>query len=850
MVDEWATLSFMARNSLPDYLSEFNSREGDIGFVERRGLRSVSCTFGELAHQANAWARLHAARGLEKGDRILLWGDNSAAWVAAFWGCLLRGAIAVPMDRGASPEFARRIAEESGTRLAIVDPDLASVFKGMAAIQTISLETELRGNSNDVGPPILPARLERADPAEIIFTSGATAEPKGVVLTHGNLLASIESLEGQIRPYLRYERPFHPLRFVVVLPLSHAFGQLLGIWVPLLLGATVIFPGTLRPGELLQTIRRERASVVIAVPHILDSMRENLESNLTSEGQHEKFRQRFNAMEGAHFFRRWWEFRAIHSRLGWKFWAFISGGAALSVETEIFWDRLGFVVIQGYGLTETASLISVNHPFRTNRRSLGKALPGVGVRLGPGGEILVRGDNVSAGYWNGGRNQSVVGEDGWFHTGDLGEADAAGNLYFRGRSKNVIVTAAGLNIHPEDLEAALRSQPGIRDCAVVGIESEGNAEACAALLLRRQQTDASAAVRTANSTLADSQQIRKWFIWPESDFPRTPTQKPILREIQRAAQDKFGRGAATGESDGKSSGWLSRFLRDKTAGDQGGDLSSLTSLERVELLSLLEDRYNIEIDEATFNQATTAAEVESLLRAPAPQQAPFHYPRWARQWVTRFVREAAYYLLVGPAVLLFASPRVRGRENLSGVIGPVLVISNHVADFDSALILASLPASLRRRLTIAMGGERLRDFRRPSANLNWLLRVYRRIQYVLLVSAFHVFPLPKRVGFRESSSYVGELTDAGWSTLIFPEGEVTQDGKIHPFRSGIGLLASRLAVPVIPARISGIFEMRQEHKWFARPGTVRVTFGPPMVFPPGVTEEEITRALEERVRSL
>jgi long-chain acyl-CoA synthetase len=838
----------MVRNSLHGYLAEFRSRGSDIAFVERRGLRSIPCTYGELAQRSDAWAGELAAHGWGKGDRILLWGNNSAAWVAAFAGCLWRGAIVVPMDGAASPEFVRRVAEQSGACIAIVEPDLTAAFAGIPGIKTISLDAKISARSHDAGAPIPPVPLGRRDTAEIIFTSGATAEPKGVVLTHGNLLASAESLERLIGPYLKYERPFHPLRFVVALPLSHVFGQLLGILIPPLLGATVIFPGTLRPNELLQTIRRERASVVVAVPHILDSLRESLESSLAARGELPKFQKYFAAMEGAHFLRRWWTFRAIHQQLGWKFWAFISGGAALSAETETFWGRLGFAVIQGYGLTETASLVSVNHPFRRSHGSLGKPLPGFGVRLGAGGEILVRGDSLAAGYWSGKALQPLAGENGWFHTGDLGEADAAGNLHFRGRSKNMIVTAAGLNVHPEDLEAALRAQPAIRDCVVVGIEREGNAEPYAALLLH-EQADGAEAVRAANLKLADFQQVRKWFVWPDSDFPRTPTHKPVLPEIQRAAQAKFG-GPESTLSNGKSSGWLARFFSDKRAGGQAGNLSSLTSLERVELLSFLEERFQVDLDETSFSEARTVAEVESLLRQPAPQQPPFPYPRWARRWPVRCLRETAYYLLVGPAVRLFAWPRVRGSGNLRGVRGPVLIISNHVADFDSGLLLATLPGRLRGRLAIAMGGERLREFRRPARDLNWFLRLYRQAQYILLASVFNVFSLPKRAGFRESFSYAGELADAGWSTLIFPEGEVTQDGQIHSFRSGIGLLVSQLSVPIIPARIAGVFEMRQQHKRFARPGTVRVTFGAPVVFPSGTPEKDITRMLEERVRSL
>ena len=182
------------------------------------------------------------------------------------------------------------------------------------------------------------------------------------------------------------------------------------------------------------------------------------------------------AGKGEHFVKRWWRFRRIHSQFGWKFWAFISGGAALDAETEEFWQRLSFVVIQGYGLTETTSLISLNHPFRTGKRSIGKVLEGREIKLDENGEILVRGANVAAGYWQAKQLQPVLTDEGWFRTGDVGELDAEGNLYFKGRRKNVIVTREGMNVYPDDLEAALRQQPEVRDCVVVGLEQGGNAE--------------------------------------------------------------------------------------------------------------------------------------------------------------------------------------------------------------------------------------------------------------------------------------------------------------------------------------------------------------------------------------
>src|SRR4029077_4327425 len=263
--------------------------------------------------------------------------------------------------------------------------------------------------------------------------SGTTADPKGVVISHGNILANLEPLEAGMQRYLKWERPFHPLRFLDLVPLSHVFGQFLGVWVPPLLGATVLFQDTLNPTEIISTIKRERVSVLIAVPRVLEALRNKIERDLESEGLLETFRSDFAAAANEKFLSRMWRFRGIHRRFGWKFWAVISGGATLEPDTELFWGRTGFAAIQGYGLTETTSLVSVNHPFRIGRGSIGKVLEGREVKLDASGEILVRGENIAAGYWQGRQIRPILSKNkdgGWFHTGDLGALDAEGNLYF------------------------------------------------------------------------------------------------------------------------------------------------------------------------------------------------------------------------------------------------------------------------------------------------------------------------------------------------------------------------------------------------------------------------------------
>src|SRR5207253_5276353 len=237
------------------------------------------------------------------------------------------------------------------------------------------------------------------------------------------------------------------------------------------------------PAQIMETVKRERISVIVTVPRILDTLRERIERVYEAQGKSSQFKKEIETSEGDHFILRWCRFRNLHRMFGCKFWAFVSGGAALNAETESFWHRLGFAVIQGYGMTETASLISVNHPFRVGRGSIGRVMPGQEVKLGENGEILVRGANISSGYWRD-KEPTRTSDDGWFHTGDIGAMDKEGNLYFRGRQKEVIVTSAGVNIYPEDVELVLDRQPEIKASAVIETQTPHGPEPLAVLILR------------------------------------------------------------------------------------------------------------------------------------------------------------------------------------------------------------------------------------------------------------------------------------------------------------------------------------------------------------------------------
>jgi long-chain acyl-CoA synthetase len=881
----------MSRENLNSLFGEFERYTSDIAIVQRRGYRREAWTYRQLADFAVACALDLKARGIRTGDRVLLWGPNSAEWMAAFWGCLLRGAVAVPMDDVATSDFAARVAADAGVKLifasraklaldstipVIVLEDFGDTLKG-SHVQTTQHVSD--GTRQPLYQTLADEPLTRKHIAQILFTSGTTAEPRGVVLTHGNFLANLEPLERGIDPYRKYERWFHPLRFVTLVPLSHVFGQFMVLFVPPLLGAAIVFEPSANPTEIIRTTKRERATALIAVPRMLDLLRAGIERDFQLRECGKWFARTFEEAKGWKFLRRAWRFRRVHRSFGWKFWAFISGGAALPGATEEFFKHMGYAVVQGYGMTETASLISLNHPFRATEGSIGKILPGREFQLAEDGEILVRGENVASGYWEKEALQQGARENqGWLRTGDLGELDAAGNLRFRGRKKNVIVTSSGLNVYPEDLEAALRKQPSVRDCVVVPLERGENAEPCAVLLVKvAAKETAAAAVHKANGSLAEYQRMAQWVIWPEPDFPRTATGKPRLnliaaraKELSSRAQndetatvaaadlaraDASGRGRhSSSESTNSISALVEKFTKHNHS--QTLDLErelNLTSLDRVELMSALEQRFQVELNESSFANARTVSDVERLLQQPSAKRSEYIYPRWAQRAPIRWFRLAIYYALVWPATQILAHPKIIGRENLLGVRGPVLVISNHVTRrADIGLILAALPPRFRHRLATAMGGESLDRMRRPPRDWFFAKRWAYQLGYRLVIALFNVFPLPQFSGFRESFRFAGESVDRGYSLLVFPEGEVnnSEDGRMATFRSGIGLLQENLRLPIVPMRLDGVRQMKRECRRLAHFGEVIIRIGAPGKFPSGTPHDEVARQLETLVRSL
>jgi long-chain acyl-CoA synthetase len=386
------------------------------------------------------------------------------------------------------------------------------------------------------------------------------------------------------------------------------------------------------------------------------------------------------------------------------------------------------------------------------------------------------------------------------------------------------------------------------------MQREGKSEACAVLVFRSRDQIPEHVIEKANQTLADFQRIRRFVVWPDEDFPRTSTQKPQIRAIQEFINARF---QATAGRQG--SGEVLADLITRITGRQLEGISlessltkdlNLSSIERVELLSALEDRFQLDLNESRFSSASTLGDIEKMLEEPAQQRTNFRYPRWTQTPFLAAVRIAVYYLLSWPATMLMACPKIRGRENLDNLRGPLLFVANHITQVDVGFVLAALPLRYRHRLAVAMLGELLQEMRCPPSTMPFVRRFLEKLSYGLVVSLFNVFPLPQKTGFRQSFAFAGESVDRGYSVLVFPEGKRTQDGTLSPFQAGIGILAANLGIPVVPIRIDGLFELKKTGKRLARPGAVSVVIGRAVRFETGMDPLKIAKDLEVAINSI
>lgn len=496
------------------------------------------------------WLGAHAAAqhfrdklGLSAGDRVVVWAPNSPRLVAVYFGAWLARLALVPLDPLSAPGFVERVVRETEARAAIrgfpdeglLPPELTE------ALADLDLDTSVE---------FVGARPEPGDVAEIVFTSGTTGQPKGVVLTHANILASVLSASQLL--------PHRPYRLLSLLPLSHMFEQTVGLYIPMLFGSTVRYTTSRQPRVLAEAMVNDRITTMVVVPQALELLLRRIEQEARRTGQGARLRRALAIAGRLPMRLRRLLFRGVLKGLGGELDFFVVGGAKLQPETADTWERMGVRVIQGYGMTECSPIVACNSYAHRRQDAVGRPAPGVEVRLSPDGELLVRGANVTGGYWR--RPEATAAaftDDGWYRTGDLGTRDRDGSIQLQGRLKELIVLANGMKVYPEDVELELLKEDAIAECVVVAApDVHGRPEVHAVVIPREREADpalvtgaVAASIQHAGRRLAPHQRVSTFTLWGSDELPRTSVGKVKRHEVLAAIAERRTAPKAEGADD-------------------------------------------------------------------------------------------------------------------------------------------------------------------------------------------------------------------------------------------------------------------------------------------------------------
>jgi long-chain acyl-CoA synthetase len=823
-------------HNLIDLFESFGARGEATAFVYRTGVRRFTMSYRELYDLSLKMNRLLADRGVAHGDRVLLWGPNSPWWAIAFWGIVSRGAVAVPVDFMSDRERAETICSLTEAKLAIQSRFKLDRVAGFPSVLVEDLEyllPELKPLATTVSPGT-------HDSAQLIYTSGTTGNPKGVILTHGNLVANLN----QINRHIPVVTP--KFTFLSLLPLSHMFEQMGGFFTPLNRGATIVYLRTLKPSAIMEALAEEDIYALVAVPRLLQLLKTSIERELETRHLGELFRRLMAVAGNLSQEGRKVLFFPVQRKFGRHFQLFVSGGAPLDPDVFRFWNSLGFKVLEGYGLTECSPVLTANTMERQAVGSVGVPLPGVEVAIA-GGEIIARGENIFPGYYrNENATRDVFTDDGWFRTGDLGEFGPDGWLTIKGRAKELIVTGAGINVYPDELEAILNRTAGVREACVIGLDRGGGEEVHAVILPDGTGRALDDIIREANSRLDSLHQITGWSLWTESEFPKTTTMK-IRKFLVREHIRHKGEQQGSGHPADRLIGLIARITGSPATaiGEESRlvvDLG-LTSIARLELVNYLEQEYRLDLEDSVIGPLTTVAELRRVVEKREKIAGRDHFRFWTNAPLVMGIRRAADALLIHPLLGCFVTLEIKGTEHLESLDGPVFFVSNHTSYFDQPAVMRALPARVRY-LTATAAWEEF--FFRNFSNI--LQQTWKRFVYEVCTWLGNVFPLPQTGGFRGALQFMGRLADHRINILIFPEGERTQDGSLLPFKLGLGIMVNELKVPVVPVKIKGLERVLPRGASWPKRGKVTVTFGEQLRFrneSPGEVVGRVRQAVSE-----
>ncbi|HEV8229820.1 MAG TPA: AMP-binding protein, partial [Candidatus Limnocylindria bacterium] len=665
--------------------------------IIKPGFRTRAWTYRDVADAVPRIARYLADAGIRKGDRVITFGVNRPEYGLAMLAALRVGAVLVPLDVNSAADFLKKIAASTRATAVLV----TSQTKERAAELGLPIhEMELLPDRARGKTPLPKAELAGDDLAEVMFTSGTTGEPKGTMLTHRNILSSALSAV-QIFPLGPQQR------LLSFIPLSHIFEQGPGFFCVLIAGASIVYPTSRQPAVIRRTFKERRVTMILITPAAVRSLFIAIERKAQADGKGELFAKLRRIAARLPMPLRRLLFTTVHRQFGGKFRYIVSGGAALDPALGEAWRELGVEVLQGYGLSETAPALTFNRLDRNRFGSVGVPVPDVEIRIAEDGEVLARGPNVFKGYWeNEEATRAALDDEGWFHTGDLGKFDADGFLWLHGRKKDMIALPDGLKVYPEDIENVLAADPRLQELAtplrptlavVVGLERAGEAVHVHAVFVEPKDRDVvTSIVRDANAKLSGSQQIRGWTIWPDDEFPTTPTQKVKKREVisrilSMGKEEPAPRVAAAAQRElsevERIVAQVANVPADRVTAEAqlSGDIG-LDSLGRVDLLGVIEEELGTYIDDAMLAPAATVGELEKMVAAARDSKPDTGIYGWPLSPFVRSVGLILQQLLLWPLVRLFYQVKITGTEKLEGLRGPVMFTPNHCLHWDNGII--------------------------------------------------------------------------------------------------------------------------------------------------------------------
>ncbi|MEI6208746.1 MAG: AMP-binding protein [Desulfuromonadales bacterium] len=803
--------------TLIDLFNTFEALGDKTAFINRTGVRRIVVSYREFHDLALKMANLLTQHRVEPGDKVLIWGPNSSWWAVAYWGIIIRGAVAVPVD------FMSDQARADGIRiLTKAGVILQSRYKSERISEGDSLFLEdlpyLLEEIQPIGEPVAAAP---EDTAQLIYTSGTTGNPKGVILTHKNLVANMTQINLAV-PIITSE-----FSFLSLLPLSHMFEQMGGFFTPLYRGASIVYLRTLKPSAIMEALSGEDIYIIMSVPRLMQLLKTTIERELEEKHLSGVFRMLAKLAARLPKSVRRILFFPVQSRFGGNFTAFVSGGAPLDPEVFNFWSSIGFTVLEGYGLTETSPVLCVNTMERQLAGSVGPPLPGVQVKIG-NKEVLVRGDNVFPGYYeNEQASRDAFTGDGWFRTGDLGELGPDGWLSIKGREKELIVTGSGIKVYPDELEAVLNKIAGVKESCVIGVDRGTGEDVHAVLILDGSGRAPEEIIAQANKSLDSLHQITSHSIWSEPEFPKTTT----LKIKKFAVREEVKKGPEQGDTTVSRDSLLNLIAR--VTGTNPAEIREesllvadlgLTSIDRVELVNYLEQEFRMDIEDSQIGPQTKVSDLRQIIAKREKLVHNDHFRFWTNSRLFRGIRIVWDAVCHGPLFRSYVTLEVRGIDRLNKLAEPVFFVANHLSYLDQPAVMFALPQKLRSGCATAAWEEFF------FGDYHGVDKMVRRLSYEYGTVMFNLFPLPQSHGFSGSLTFMGRLVDAGINILIFPEGGHSRDGRMQPFQPGLGLMVKELGIPVVPVKISGTDQVLPHDARWPKRGNVTVTFGEPLRF--------------------